>query len=294
MTVGYEEKRDLELKRLTMKGHTAEDEKRYERAQSLIAKLRELNEGESTAAWQMGQYLSHMHVERLWEVEADTWKEFVDSLGYTHPTEHMRRTNYQLYIEELGLEMDDPRLLSAADSKLNLGTKSAFRDYVVENIRKGQKKREPYLKKLEKLWGEFQAARKAEDVEKAGEIEQQIIQTSDEMERKVHDFIDLCQPVDDGGLSRADLRRYLEEEIGISQKGDKSQFGKVFKTLRKAREEWHEMTEDEYLSMMQELQEDEDLSEWLQSVLSAWREASRHRRKPRVAHTELPEEVMSG
>lgn len=293
MTVGYEEKRDLMLKKLTSKGNTNEEEKRYERAQSLMRELKSLNESESTASWRMGQYLSHLHKERLWEVQADTWKEFVDGLGLTHPTEHMRRTNYELFIEELGLEMDDPRLLSAGDSKLNLGTKADFRDYVVGNIRDAHEQRQPFLNKLEKLWGKFQEARKAEEVEKATEIEAEIIDTNNEMNLKVSDFIDMCQPVDEAGLSRADLRRYLEEEVGIKQKGEKSQYGKVFKTLRKARDEWFELTEDEYLTMMQELQEDENLDEWLRSVLEAWKKAKRHMNKPRTEHTEIPKEVYT-
>lgn len=215
----------------------------------------------TTANWELGRDLEFMRSENLWQGHADTWREYVETTGLTQPMESMLRSNYKLYIAELGFEMDDPRLLAASETKLALGTRKVFRPWVLKDFRRAAREREQFTKDIEKLNKELQSATGA----RAAELRDEIMALVREMHESVTDFIDLCHP--DAGLTRADVRAYLEEKVGIERDTSEAALRAAFRAIQNAKVASDELADDEWAEMVAEVRRDEPVMNWLRRVL---------------------------
>lgn len=251
-----------------------DEQERAERATRIMNALKALEHEETQWRWQMGALLHAMHTEEFWKMFAESHKEFVEQLGMGIFQERQRRKNYELFIHQLGLPMDDERLLRAIESKLFLATNTKFRAWAMQSIREASERRAEIERKLDEATPEERDA-----------LEREL--------RGVTDFIDLAQPPEDGGLGRADLRRHLEEQVGLGErKREDAVVGKLFSDLRAVKRGYFELTEDEWTEVMQELRDDAELGDFLRTFLGHWQRVAREARKPVVAEVELPEGVL--
>lgn len=245
-------------------------EERWGRAEQLDKQIRSRRTDTATGNWELGRDLDHMRREGLWQGIADSWREYVDSLGITQPMESMMRNNYRFYCAEMGFELDDPRLLSAAETKLALGTRRTFQPWVRRDFERAMKEREPYLARIYEIQAKIEAA------EEAGEntfrLRQKAAIIHREMSENVTDFIDLCQTGDES-MTRADLRRWLEEKVGIESKDSGSALGDALETIREAKEASDALTDDEWLEFAGELYDEEPVKNWLVRLVATVRQA---------------------
>ena len=76
----------------------------------------------------------------------------------------------------------------------------------------------------------------------------------------IDEFLDMATlPLDQGGLSRADLRKTLEENVGLDSKAQSSLLTGALSGLRKAVMLANEMGEEDWLELADALRHDDDL-----------------------------------
>lgn len=262
---GFEMKRE-QLK-LSMNVETPEE--RWSRAEQLDKQIRSRRTDTATGNWELGRDLDHMRREGLWQGIADSWREYVDSLGITQPMESMMRNNYRFYCVELGFELDDPRLLSAAETKLALGTRRTFQPWVRRDFERAFKEREPYIKRIAEIEEEIY---QLEEGQSDFQLRRKIAIIYREMSENVTDFIDMCQTGEDS-MTRADLRRWLEDKVGIEPKDSGSALGDTLEAIRDAKEASDALTDDEWLELAGELYDEEPVRNWLVRLVGAVKQA---------------------
>lgn len=264
-TAGFEVKRD-QLK-LSMVTETPEE--RWNRAEQLDRQIRSRRTDTATGNWELGRDLDHMRREGLWQGIAETWREYVDSLGITQPMESMMRNNYRFYCAELGFEMDDPRLLSAAETKLALGTRRTFQAWVRRDFERAFKEREPYIARMKEIEEQIY---QLEEGQSDFQLRRKIAIIHREMSENVQDFIDMCQTGDES-MTRADLRRWLEDKVGIEPKSSDSALGDALEAIRDAKEASDALADDEWLEFAGELFDEEPVRNWLVRLTAAVKQA---------------------
>lgn len=184
------------------------EEERLERADKLISDLKAVMSHSGQESLVAGQILHDLVRQDLWRMFADTMEEFANSVGMSKTMAFMRRKNYEVFILEHGLAMDDERLLKANESKLALGTRDKYRPWVAEHL---------------------------------------------------DGFLDLAtKELGEGGLTRADLIRHMEDELGISDEDEDSQVQNVLKHLRRAVFLHNELADESWQTLMQAIRNDEE------------------------------------
>lgn len=74
------------------------------------------------------------------------------------------------------------------------------------------------------------------------------------------DFLDFARlPLGEGGLTRADLNKYLEEQVGITDENEDSTVKKALMALRRGARRYRELAEDSWTVFIEALRNDEDL-----------------------------------
>lgn len=262
---GFEMKRD----QLKLSMVTESPEERWSRAEQLDKQIRSRRTDTATGNWELGRDLDHMRREGLWQGIADTWREYVDSLGITQPMESMMRNNYRFYCAELGFELDDPRLLSAAETKLALGTRRTFQPWIRRDFERAFKERAPYVDRIKEIEEQIY---ELEEGQSDFSLRRKIAIIHREMSENVQDFIDMCQTGDES-MTRADLRRWLEDKVGIEPKDSDSALGDALEAIRDAKEASDGLTDDEWLEFAGELFDEEPIRNWLVRLVGTIRQA---------------------
>lgn len=195
----------------------ATDAQRRDRADRLTKELRRLALDDGHKAIVAGQLLHDVRRQELWRDFAESWKEYVNDIGLSLGGEFMRRKNYETFVLELGLDPTDPRLSEAPASKLAVGTRTKFKQWVADNI---------------------------------------------------DDFLDFARlPLGEGGLTRADLNKYIEEEVGISDRDEDSMTRRSLRAFRKGAFFYNQLSDDSWLTFIQAVRDDDDLYAALATIV---------------------------
>lgn len=199
----------------------ATDQERYERAEKYTKDLRRLAIDEGHKAIKLGQILHDVHRQELWRSMADTWKEYINDVGLSAPMEFQARKNYEVYVLELGLDPTDRRLSEAPPSKLFVGTRGKFKQWVADNI---------------------------------------------------DDFLDYARkPLGEGGLTRSDLYKYLEEQVGITTEDESSLVRKALRSFRRGATLYRQLADDDWAVFVEAFRGDEDLYGTMSALLDSVR-----------------------
>lgn len=193
------------------------DDERIARADALKQELRRAAFADGHQAIVVGQLLHDMSRQRLWTYYAETWQEFINDIGMTQATEYMKRRNYEFYILELEMDATDPRLAETPPSKLAVGTRKHFRQWVFDNL---------------------------------------------------NEFLDLARlPLGEGGLTRSDLYRYIEEQIGLADDDPNSLTRRALFTLRRAAVQISSLADDARDVLAQAVRDDDDIYQTISNMM---------------------------
>lgn len=197
----------------------ATKEERHEYAEKLTKDLRKLAIDDGHKAMVVGQILYDVHRQELWREFADSWKEYINDVGFSAGMEFQNRKNFQTFILEFGMDVTDRRLSEAPPSKLAVGTRNKFKQWVKENI---------------------------------------------------DEFLDYARlPLGEGGLTRADLRKLVEEEAGIAVDDEGSYVRRTLRSLRKGSLMFRQLSEDDWTVFVEALRNDDDLFDTLSRMVAS-------------------------
>jgi len=82
------------------------------------------------------------------------------------------------------------------------------------------------------------------------------------------DFLDLAgNPIGEGGLTRADLYKYLEEQVGITDESEDSLTRKALRSYRRATVQTRQLADDAFDILTQSIRNDDDVFDTLARVV---------------------------
>lgn len=232
-------------------------------ATRLHDEAKRLARDEAQGSWAMAEALANLKYDGTWRHlgEYESWAELVNDLGSSAATVNRALRNYKFYVQTIGMSIRDHRLTGADYSKLALGTMKKFSPWVINNIIENEEKRKPYLEAAEEL---YEQAREIGGSE-GHELREQANGLIAQMQVECQDFIDMCQP--GFMMNRAEVRKWLESEMGIEPDEDGAAFKRAFESLHKAKKHVAELSDDDYLAFVEEIRQDDEVMEFLTKMM---------------------------